>query len=103
MPDSQDSYTTTANLGAVTFSRDQLPYIAELLQLQKEVAEYRKIGTIDECRAAMECDAKTAVNKIRKFIKREINPYGKPFEGSSYELGIKILDYLEKQTDGTSK
>ena len=28
--------------------------------------------------------------KIHDYIKGEINPYGKPFEGTAYELGLKI-------------
>ena len=33
--------------------------------------------------------------KIRGYIKREINPYGKPFEGTAYELGLKIIRYID--------
>ena len=33
--------------------------------------------------------------KIRGYIKREINPYGKPFEGTAYELGLKIMRYID--------
>ena len=33
--------------------------------------------------------------KIYDYIKRTINPYGKPFEGTAYELGLKIMDYIE--------
>ena len=33
--------------------------------------------------------------KIRDYIKREINPYGKPFEGTAYELGLKIMRYID--------
>lgn len=32
---------------------------------------------------------------IYKYIKSEINPYGKPFGGSAYELGLKIMDFIE--------
>ena len=28
--------------------------------------------------------------KIRDYIKGEINHYGKPFEGTAYELGLKL-------------
>ena len=34
-------------------------------------------------------------NKIRDYIKGEINPYGKPFEGTAYELGLKIMRYID--------
>lgn len=34
-------------------------------------------------------------SKIYDYIKRTINPYGKPFEGTAYELGLKIMDYIE--------
>ena len=33
--------------------------------------------------------------KIRDYIKGEINPYGKPFEGTAYELGLKIMSYID--------
>ena len=33
--------------------------------------------------------------KIRDYIKGEINPYGKPFEGTAYELGLKIMGYVD--------
>ena len=33
--------------------------------------------------------------KIRDYIKGEINHYGKPFEGTAYELGLKIMRYID--------
>lgn len=33
--------------------------------------------------------------KIRDYVKREINPYGRPFEGTVYEFGLKLMKYLE--------
>ena len=33
--------------------------------------------------------------KINDYIKGEINPYGKPFEGTAYELGLKIMRYID--------
>ena len=33
--------------------------------------------------------------RILDYIKGEINPYGKPFEGTSYELGLKIMRYID--------
>ena len=33
--------------------------------------------------------------KIRDYIKGEINHYGKPFEGTAYELGLKIMKYID--------
>ena len=33
--------------------------------------------------------------KISDYIKGEINPYGKPFEGTAYELGLKIMRYID--------
>ncbi len=32
---------------------------------------------------------------ISDYIKREINPYGRPFEGTVYEFGLKLMKYLE--------
>ena len=33
--------------------------------------------------------------KICDYIKGKINPYGKPFEGTAYELGLKIMKYID--------
>lgn len=33
--------------------------------------------------------------KIYDYIKRTINPYGRPFDGTAYELGVKIMDFIE--------
>ena len=33
--------------------------------------------------------------KICDYIKGKINPYGKPFEGTAYELGLKIMRYID--------
>lgn len=33
--------------------------------------------------------------KIRDYIQTQINPYGKPFEGTAYELGLKIMKYID--------
>lgn len=37
--------------------------------------------------------------KIYNYIKKTINPYGRPFEGTAYELGLKIMDYIENMND----
>lgn len=33
--------------------------------------------------------------KLTRYIKTEINPYGKPFNGTAYEFGLKLIDYIE--------
>ena len=33
--------------------------------------------------------------KICDYIKGKINPYGKPFEGTAYDLGLKIMRYID--------
>lgn len=38
-------------------------------------------------------------SKIYDYIKRTINPYGKPFKGTVYEFGIKIMDYIKNMDD----
>ena len=38
-------------------------------------------------------------SKIYDYIKRTINPYGKPFKGTVYEFGIKIMDYIKSMDD----
>nr|DAM59073.1 MAG TPA: Protein of unknown function (DUF551) [Caudoviricetes sp.] len=38
-------------------------------------------------------------SKIYGYIKRTINPYGKPFKGTAYELGVKIMDFIENMDD----
>lgn len=41
----------------------------------------------------------TLVNseRIKNYIQTQINPYGKPFKGTAYEFGIKLLDYLNNK------
>ena len=34
--------------------------------------------------------------KLTRYIKTEINPYGKPFEGTVYEFGNMLMDYIER-------
>lgn len=34
------------------------------------------------------------LQKVYNFITREINPYGKPFEGTVYEFGLKVMKYI---------
>lgn len=38
-------------------------------------------------------------SKIYNYIKRTINPYGKPFKGTAYEFGVKIMDFIENMDD----
>lgn len=38
-------------------------------------------------------------HKIYDYIKRTTNPYGRPFEGTACELGLKIMDYIENTDD----
>lgn len=33
--------------------------------------------------------------KIYDYIKSEINPYGKPFKGTAYELGLKVMNHIK--------
>ena len=33
--------------------------------------------------------------KLYKWIKAEINPYGKPFEGTVFEFGNKVMEHIE--------
>ena len=37
-------------------------------------------------------------DKIYGYIKREINPYGRPFKGTAFEFGVKIMDYIKNMT-----
>lgn len=41
-------------------------------------------------------------SKILNYIKGLINPYGKPFKGTSYELGVKLMEYIEQVDDEES-
>lgn len=34
-------------------------------------------------------------SKIYDYIKRTINPYGRSFEGTAYDLGVKIMNFIE--------
>ena len=38
-----------------------------------------------------------SLEKIKNYIQTQINPYGKPFKGTAYEFGIKLLDYLNNK------
>ena len=38
-------------------------------------------------------------SRIYNYIKRTVNPYGRPFEGTAYEFGLKIMDYIENMDD----
>lgn len=40
--------------------------------------------------------------KIYDYIKRTINPCGRPFEGTAYEFGLKIMGFIEN-IDGEKK
>ena len=33
--------------------------------------------------------------KLINYIKADINPYGKPFNDTAYEFGLKLIDYIE--------
>jgi hypothetical protein len=41
--------------------------------------------------------------KIYNYIKQEINPYGKPFDGTVYEFGLKAMKYIENLHTGEYK
>lgn len=34
--------------------------------------------------------------KLKKYIMTEINPYGKPFDGTVFEFGNMLMDYIER-------
>lgn len=38
-----------------------------------------------------------SLERIKNYIQTQINPYGKPFKGTAYEFGIKLLDYLNNK------
>lgn len=33
--------------------------------------------------------------KLINYIKTKINPYGRPFEGTVFEFGCKVMEYIE--------
>lgn len=33
--------------------------------------------------------------KLINYIKAQINPYWKPFEGTAYEFGLKVMNHIE--------
>lgn len=37
-------------------------------------------------------------DEIYDYIKREINPYGRPFKGTAFEFGVKIMDYIKNMS-----
>ena len=40
----------------------------------------------------------TDANKLRDYVKEQINQYGKPFDGSAYEFGLKIMHYIDNMS-----
>lgn len=38
-------------------------------------------------------------DEIYDYIKREINPYGRPFKGTAFEFGVKNMDYIKNMSD----
>ena len=40
-----------------------------------------------------------STTSIYNFIKAQINPCGKPFEGTAYEFGLKVMEYIENVED----
>ena len=38
-------------------------------------------------------------DEIYDYIKREINQYGRPFKGTAFEFGVKIMDYIKNMSD----
>ena len=40
--------------------------------------------------------------KIYNYIKAQINPFGRPYKGNAYELGLKIMNYIENM-DGAEE
>lgn len=73
------------------------PYAAE--------AEETALGNLLKCQDAMYADMlfllddlesrEDLINRIISHIQAEINPYGKPFEGTAYDFGQKLMQYLE--------
>lgn len=39
-------------------------------------------------------DKLISAERLCTYIKAQINPYGKPFEGSAYDFGLKIMDHI---------
>ena len=37
--------------------------------------------------------------KLINYIKSEINPYGRPFEGTVFEFGCKLMEYIENMDE----
>ena len=38
-------------------------------------------------------------NNLIRYIKGQINPYGKPFTGTAYDFGLKIMSYIENMEE----
>lgn len=39
-----------------------------------------------------------SVGRLICYIQSQINPYGRPFEGTAYEFGLKLMDYINGMT-----
>lgn len=48
--------------------------------------------------AVLICEVKRMIDekKLINYIKAEINPYGRPFEGTVFEFGCKVMEHIEK-------
>lgn len=74
------------------------PYVAE--------AEGTPLGGTLKCQDSMYADVllllddldsrEDLINRIICHIQAEINPYGKPFEGTAYDFGLQLMQYLEE-------
>ena len=63
---------------------------SDVIDYMKELA--MRMPTV-EAEPVVHGDAITRI-KIYNYIKSEINPYGKPFKGTLFEFGEKIMDYV---------
>lgn len=68
-------------------------------------AEETPCGNLLQCQDSMYADMlfllddldsrEDMINRIISYVQAEINPYGKPFEGTAYQFGLKVMQYLE--------
>lgn len=40
-------------------------------------------------------DKLISADKLKDYIMRQINPYGKPFVGTTFAFGLKLIDYID--------
>lgn len=64
-----------------------VPYVLEM-RIEAEPSENNQLSRDEQSKGFI------SKQKLCNYIQAQINPYGKPFDGTAYEFGLKIMDYI---------